>query len=307
MIRRLEFHLSYACSQGCAFCSESGRMARFARFPVSRKEIGEVLIRKRREGFDHVTLTGGEPTIHPDFLWTLKAAKSLGYRTYVTSNGSRLASPDFAGQALPLIDELCLSVHGHCPGLHDQLTSAPGSFERLREAFRNVGGYGGNLFLLTNTVATALNGPFLKDILKFILGFGKVRHCLFSNLAPEGRGGRAYRLLALPLTQWRREIPELALLRGREGPTLRFFGLPLCVFGDYHDYSNDLYFSPRVTVERMRLKGGAALKEITSLAPTRRRRKPGACRPCAARAVCGGVFARYLEEFGGSELDPIDE
>jgi len=47
-----------------------------------------------------VQFTGGEPTLHPRFLDIVAAAKALGFsHIQVTSNGLKLADPDFAGRA----------------------------------------------------------------------------------------------------------------------------------------------------------------------------------------------------------------
>ena len=65
LFKRLEFHLTYTCPQACVFCSEEDRMAAFKEHPVSLREAVTVLSAKRKEGFDHVTFTGVEPTIYP--------------------------------------------------------------------------------------------------------------------------------------------------------------------------------------------------------------------------------------------------
>ena len=64
--------------------------------------------------------------MHAGFERVLQAAKRLGYRTYVTSNGSRLAESGFARRVLPLIDELCLSVHGARAREHDACAGRAG-------------------------------------------------------------------------------------------------------------------------------------------------------------------------------------
>ncbi|MFA6316982.1 MAG: radical SAM protein [Elusimicrobiota bacterium] len=303
-IRRLEFHISYDCGQACLFCSEADRMKRWKAAPVTAAEMARVLAVKRRQGFDHVTFTGGEPTLVQGLAGALRAAKGLGYATYVTSNGSRLCERDFADRILPLIDELCLSVHGDDLVLHDELTRTPGGFERLRTALAHAGSREG-LFLLTNTVVTAANWGRLEDILGFILRQKGVQHILLSHVAPEGRGARGYAGLAVPFSEWKKRIPGLARRAREKGVTLRFFGLPLCVLGSCAVLSNDLYFSPRVTVERGRVDGTPGLVEITSLKPTRRRVQPPVCAECSCRDLCGGVFERHLAEFGAKDLAPL--
>ncbi|MBI5622579.1 MAG: radical SAM protein [Elusimicrobia bacterium] len=304
MIRRLEFHISYECRQHCLFCSEADRLKRWKGSPVTPAEMARVLAEKRRQGFDHVTFTGGEPTLVTGLEGVLRAAKGLGYATYMTSNGSRLHEPAFAKRILPLLDELCLSVHGPDPALHDALCGTPGGFERLRMALALAGSREG-LFLLTNTVVVRGNWDRLPAVLGFILGHKGVQHILLSHPAPEGRSAKDYASLAVPFKEWKRAVPGLASQARAKGVTLRFFGLPLCVLGAHAVLSNDLYFSPRVTVERGRVQGKPGLVEITSLKPTRRRVQPEVCSGCSVRDLCGGVFERHLEEFGDADLAPI--
>jgi organic radical activating enzyme len=301
--RRLELHLSYDCGQRCAFCSESGRMARWRAAPLRAEEIARVLVGRRRAGFDHVTFTGGEPTAHPLLKTALGLARRLGYRTYLTTNGGRFADAEYARGVLPLVGELCLSVHGPDAASHDACSRTPGSFERAMRALRNVERYGARTTLLTNTVATRLNWDGLDGVLSLLRKRRKVSHCLVSNVAPEGRAVRAYARLAVPLAWWRERASAWARSFEGSGAVLRFFGLPLCALGGRLDLSNDAHFSPRETVERRAAGGAAGLAAIVSLDASRGRRKAEACASCAASADCAGVFARYLDVFGAGELE----
>ena len=304
---RLELHLSYVCGQRCAFCSESLRMARWRGFPLKGAEVSAVLRERRRAGFDHVTFTGGEPTAHPLLPAALLAARTLGFKTYLTTNGGLFAQAPYARAVLPLVDELCLSVHGSDAEGHDASAGTPGSFARAMRALDNISRHGRGTYLLTNTVVTRLNWARLDATLRFLLSRPAVRHCLLSNVAPEGRAARAYASLAVPLARWRESIPGLAGLCEATGVVLRLFGLPLCVMDGRLELSNDAHFSPRVTVERRSFRGVAGLAAVTSRDAARRRVKPAACGPCALRADCAGVFDRYLDAFGSAELAPRGE
>lgn len=301
--RRLELHLSYECDQRCLFCSESGRMARWRRAPIRIEEVARTLVERRKAGFDHVTFTGGEPTAHPLLELSLALARRLGYRTYLTTNGRRFADGAYARGVLPLVGELCLSVHGPNAASHDACSRTPGSFARVMRALENIERHGAGTRLLTNTVATRLNWDRLEETLAFLRARTKVGHCLVSNVAPEGRAARAYARLAVPLSEWRARVPALARLFDGSGVALRFFGLPLCVLGGRRDLSNDAHFSPRTTVERRMVDGRAGLAAIVSLDASRARRKPAICAACAHAPSCAGAFARYLDAFGDGELE----
>jgi MoaA/NifB/PqqE/SkfB family radical SAM enzyme len=305
--RRLELHLSYLCGQHCVFCSESLRMARWRKSPLRGEEIAATLLRFRREGFDHLTVTGGEPTAVPALPAALASARLLGYKTYLTTNGGRFAEDAYARQVLPLLDELCLSVHGPDAATHDACAGTEGSFARAMKALDRVERRGPGVRLLTNTVVTRRNWERLDETLALLRAHPKVAHCLVSNVAPEGRASRAYRELAVPLEAWRRRVPELARPFAGSPAVLRFFGLPLCVLGGRTELSNDAHFSPRATVERRARGGRPALARLDSADASRRREKPAACLPCADRETCAGAFDRYLAEFGATELAPRKE
>lgn len=302
--RRLELHLSYTCGQRCGFCSESVRMARWRHAPLKGEEISAVLLKRRKAGFNHVTFTGGEPTAHPLLPAALGAARKLGFRTYLTTNGGLFAREDYAREVLPLLDEICLSLHGPDAGLHDDAAGTPGSFKRAMQALENIERHGAGAYLLTNTVVTRRNWDRLEETLALLTSHPKIRHCLLSNVAPEGRAAFAYRSLAVPLAAWRERIPALSRPFESNGVVLRLFGLPLCVLGDRHELSNDAHFSPRVTVERRGVNGKPGLAAIASSDASRRRSKPVSCRSCESRGDCAGVFDRYLAAYGSSELTP---
>lgn len=307
IFKRLEFHLVYACPQACVFCSEEDRMAAFKDQPVSLREAAEVLALKRREGFDHVTFTGGEPTLYPRFAELLRYSKRIGFRTYVTTNGNTLGPAPFAHKTLPWLDELCFSVHGPNREIHDGATGDRGSFGLLKRALETVETMPYRPYVLANFVVTPVNVGALADTLRFVSRFKKVRHFLVSNLASEGGGKHHYRDLAVPLKRIAREAPALIRLARTSGITLRFFGVPTCILGPGNEeYANDFQWSPRATIERKRdADGHVGLVEIRGWTPTRGRIQTDKCGNCVYNRLCPGLFERYYREFGDAELSPV--
>lgn len=284
-------------------------MAAFKDHPVSLKEAVEVLAAKRREGFDHVTFTGGEPTIYPHFDKLLRFSKRIGYKTYVTTNGNTLAFETFGRKALPHLDEICFSVHGPNAEVHDGATGDRGSFKLLERALSKVDALPYEPYVLVNFVVTPVNVESLPETFRFAARFKKVRHFLVSNLASEGGGKHHYRELSVPLSRIAGQVPALVKIAQDTGVVLRFFGVPTCILGPGNEaYANDFQWSPRATVERKRdAQGRVGLVEIRGWTPTRGRLQTDKCRPCVYKELCPGVFDRYYREFGDTELSPILE
>jgi len=94
--------LTNRCNLTCPICfanaNVSGRV-----YEPSKNEVMEMLRLYRKEqpvAGRVVQFSGGEPTIHPDFLEILRGATDLGFtHIQIASNGIKLADPDFTMRA----------------------------------------------------------------------------------------------------------------------------------------------------------------------------------------------------------------
>ncbi len=121
--------LTPTCNNSCAGCSNV-----FVRSRSDHPTPGTVWQEWLSEFGPHaagIRLTGGEPTLHPDFLDIVEASCSYGANVTVFTNGrwpdpERLVAAarhrqDFAG--------FLVSLHGGEAKTHEAFTSAPGSFD----------------------------------------------------------------------------------------------------------------------------------------------------------------------------------
>jgi organic radical activating enzyme len=304
---RIEIHVTYHCDDACVFCSEEKRMRWYGPDPERIELLEDLLARAATAGVRHVNFTGGEPTLHPEFPRLCATAKRLGFTTYVGTNGTMLARPDFAARVAPLLDEVSLSLHGPDAALHDAMTARAGSYEFLRAAAANVRRENPRAQLFANIVIIRDNLHGAAETVRRAGEWG-CRQALISNVAPEGAVADDYPRFAVRLADLRAAVPAIAAAAASAGLALRFFGLPLCALGaDHMALSNDLHWAPRSTVERAFEDGRERVKlhTVTELAPTRNREKAPACAACAADALCGGFFSAYRAAWGDGELEPF--
>lgn len=100
--------------------------------------IGRVLRdAKRIFRSDHLALTGGEPTLHPQFVEVIDIAVDLGYTWHMVTNSVRLPKTLQRLQARPLrmdrLTSLTLSLDGADEATHDAIR-APGSYRAVMAA-----------------------------------------------------------------------------------------------------------------------------------------------------------------------------
>jgi len=155
--RRADLKTGYDCNCNCVFCVIGDKL--FTGDRSTEECIRELEL--SRETCDDVVFTGAEVTIRKDFFELVRAAKRLGYaRIQVQTNGRMLAYPDFARRSVAAgVTEFSPSIHGHTAKLHDGLVRAPGSFEQIVTAMKNLRALGARI--VTNTVVTPQNARHL--------------------------------------------------------------------------------------------------------------------------------------------------
>ncbi|MBI3566121.1 MAG: radical SAM protein [Elusimicrobia bacterium] len=175
--------LTKFCNQRCLFCLDRyAQTGGVVPVPAVRRELA--LGRKR--GLRRVVLSGGEPTVHPDFVGIVALARSLGYEHVQTiTNGRRFCYGDFFARAVEAgLDEATFSLHGNTADLHDRLTKVPGSFVQAVTALRRALATPG-FIVSVDVVINRLNLPVLREHLDFCIGLG-VREFDLLALVPFG-------------------------------------------------------------------------------------------------------------------------
>ena len=80
------------CNRQCPYCFTG-----FTKHGENRDMDRDMFLRAlpylTRSGIDQARLIGGEPTLHPDFIWMAGKALESGFRLMVFSNG--LMPPSF--------------------------------------------------------------------------------------------------------------------------------------------------------------------------------------------------------------------
>lgn len=301
-MRRLEFHITYHCPEKCTFCSEEHRMDAYNEFPVTFGRVARVLRENAQRGVESVHFTGGEPTIHPQFVEILQLAKKLGLRTSIGTIGTRLSDAAFADRAMPFLDEALFSLHGPDAATHDALTRRKGSFDRLMRAIEH-GRKKPNFRPFINTVLVRDNASRLVETTRLARSVNAAL-LVVSNVTPEGAGEDEYVRLTCRIDEIRPLVPSVIKAAG-DDMVVRFFGIPACALGEYRMFANDIHWNPRVTYEWQRLPDRVSLSGIYSWAPDRKRQYVEACDGCSWRGLCHGVFARYVQEYGPAEVSPL--
>ena len=120
--------LTFDCNDRCVFCLDAHTHDGTVR---AREEIKAQILDGRRKGAQRLILSGGEPTIHPDFVDFVRLGRLAGYRKVQTvTNGRMFAYPEFLKKSLDAgLSEITFSIHGPNAKIHDALVGTKGAFE----------------------------------------------------------------------------------------------------------------------------------------------------------------------------------
>lgn len=154
----------------CLFCVQGEKRQKFS--TKSLKTIKTELAAGYASGGRGLVLTGGEPTLHPDILDIVTAARKIGYMNIqLQSNGRMFRYADFCRElAAAGVTEASPALHGSCAQIHDFLTGSPGSFRETASGISNLKKAG--LKVLTNTVITKPNTQDLPTLARLLLSLG---------------------------------------------------------------------------------------------------------------------------------------
>lgn len=181
-----------SCNNRCQFCLDSDAQDGTI---IPLNELTEELKQGIKQGAKRVILSGGEPTIHPEFVTLVKIARKLGYKEIqIITNGRMFSSLSFCQEVVSGgATEITFSIHGHTPELHDQLVGVKGAFREAIKGIINLKQFP-DVILNIDIVVNKKNIGFLKEIL--LLGYKLgIKEFDLLQIQPAGRAKNNMELL----------------------------------------------------------------------------------------------------------------
>jgi pyruvate-formate lyase-activating enzyme len=173
------------CNQRCTFCLDSmnqdGTM-------IDVESLKAYIALGRRMGRERLILSGGEASVHPEFLELIRYGKQVGYDWIQTiTNGMMFSYQRFAKAAAQAgLNEATVSMHGHTAHLHDKLTGTPGAFVTGIKGIQNLQ-QTGQVVVNVDVVINKQNYKWLPEIIEYYYNLG-IREFDLLHIIPFGRG-----------------------------------------------------------------------------------------------------------------------
>lgn len=131
----IQLELTTLCNLKCKFCFSKSGVPRKNELPTS--EIKRIICQLKQESVSSFFLTGGEPTLHPDFIEIVNFISELGLDCFVLTNGTLLNSQ--------LLNKIPKSVYivMSFDGINSHINSHGGlNFNKIKEKFSLLDKFG---------------------------------------------------------------------------------------------------------------------------------------------------------------------
>jgi MoaA/NifB/PqqE/SkfB family radical SAM enzyme len=176
--------LTFDCNDHCVFCLDAhahdGEMR-------DRDEVKAQILDGRRKGATRLILSGGEPTIHPNFVDFVRLGRLAGYSKIQTvTNGRLFAYEAFIRRSIDEgLSEITFSIHGPNAKVHDALVGTKGAWEEEMTGLRHALADGRPIINI-DIVINRANVRHLPDMLALFIGMG-VKEFDLLQVIPFGR------------------------------------------------------------------------------------------------------------------------
>jgi MoaA/NifB/PqqE/SkfB family radical SAM enzyme len=285
----LDVILGYDCNLACDYCTITPAMRERA---LPAAAVLAQMRGGRNRDYDRIAFTGGEPSIRPDLLALVKAARKLGFvDVKVQSNALLFTEANVARLVAAGVSRFHVSIHTHEPEAYDALVRRPGSHALMESGLRNVVGSG--VHVVVDMIIKSDTYRRLPEAVEWVAERGVPEiHLWYVSLTD----GNAENLDSLPAMRdavpYMRRALEVARAHQIEIKSLH---VPRCLLGDDAVHAWDpgaqrvMVVTPDATFElkHSRLAGQTQV---------------AACVGCEFEQICPGVRDDYLAHFGDAEI-----
>ncbi|MBU1137296.1 radical SAM protein, partial [Patescibacteria group bacterium] len=250
-------------------------------------------------GHDEVVFTGGEPTLHPDFLDLVKYAKKTGFKEIqIQTNGRMFAYEDFCLKTIAAgATQFSPAVHGPNAKIHDFLTTTKGSFNQTTQGIKNLKKL--NQYVLTNTVITSKNAQHLPRIAQLLVDLG-VDQFQFAFIHISGTAKKNKDWIVPKKSEIMKYVKRGLDLGLKAKKRVMTEAIPYCLMEGYEEYIAERIIPPSVVYD-----AGFVVKNYGQYRKNKGKAKGPDCQKCKYFKICEGPWKEYPEIYGWDEFKPI--
>jgi MoaA/NifB/PqqE/SkfB family radical SAM enzyme len=269
------------CNQKCRFCSNPPNDNYF-----SLSQLFKFIDKFKKEGYEGIILTGGEPTLYSDLDKVINYCIQKNIPVRIITNAQKLKEFDYAKHLKDSgLKDLHISLYSCRRKIQNFLTENPFSFDNLSKALYNVGKLGFKVNI--NIVINKYNADHLSSVVKWVVeNFPFVSHFVFNNLDPLMNRAMQHPDTIPQLIDFEMELDEAMHFLYSQNKTFRVERVPLCYMANFPHFS---------TETRKIVKKEERIVHFLDNKRTIRQKnwfyeKTDCCKICRVNSICAGLY-----------------
>jgi len=282
------------CNNDCLFCSIPKK-----ELYLSYDEIIVKIDKYKKENFEQITITGGEPTLHKDLFKIINYVKKKHMAVRLVTNGINL-NEKFV-QDLVRLNLNYLTVSVHSLNLENAKKISNNSDYDLNKIIKNIK-YAVSLGLKVyfNFTVNNLNYKELPNISKFLVKEIPKIHMINFNYVDLWGNATVNQSLDLRYYLAELYLVEAFKILVKNKIEFRAERIPLCYLVEFEKYSSD--YNRIMNLEKP--KTDFLEKNVVEITP-KDYKKGDACKYCFYSKICFGVSQHYVKKYGFKEFYPV--
>lgn len=157
------------CNSTCMHCYHRFSSRRMKTLESMKAEVDTMIER----GANHVQITGGEPTLHSDFIELINYIKSKDVMCSSITNGFLLANELFVEKIKGNIDYFLMSIHGGNDETWSKITNVKNAWKKTVQALDNLTNSG--IEVHVNFTVMKPNYKQIPELVEFLSGYSNVK------------------------------------------------------------------------------------------------------------------------------------
>ncbi|MBU1500324.1 radical SAM protein [Patescibacteria group bacterium] len=275
------------CNNHCLMCSNPFIFQLENSDLYSFENLKKRWANRKFKPHEPLCLTGGEPTIHPDFFKIVRWLHTQypKNKIVIASNSRMFYYKNFTKNLFKINNlDLEIAVHGYDEKTHDFITRTKGSFKQTIEGIHNILRFKNDLQELEiRIIITKFTYKNLDKILAFIkneFDIKQIRDIVLIFIEMEGQAKDNLNIVEITYKEVMKYLPQVVTKWSSIINDLRLYHFPLCTL------------PPELWPYSWRtLKG----EEVMFLS---------CCHKCPFKKYCLGIHRDYITLIGGQEFKP---
>jgi len=190
----IELHITNACTQRCPYCyieaTNNIEKVKYGDYDTLEKIITIL----GKSPINSISLLGGDPVLHPNFLDLIKLIRQNGMRVIVMSNSMEVKDEEFE-EVANNIDEIATTIHGKNADEHDRFSKCPGAYDKLIRNLKKFGNMSIPIDVAINIIPETVNN--IHSMVENLINEGiKIRNLLTQRILAYGRACNTVRWMA---------------------------------------------------------------------------------------------------------------